>query len=103
MCGATNYPSSLGGPAICPSCDCGHPPQRAAAAGVYSPEVLPIVAAFTVESIKNERERCARVVQNFARGLAACEDPFGESVSAMSLTTACRALEEAARRILEGT
>jgi len=24
MCGATNYPMSLGGPYICPSCDCGN-------------------------------------------------------------------------------
>src|SRR5512140_1886133 len=25
VCGATNYPLSLGGPDICPSCDCGPP------------------------------------------------------------------------------
>ncbi len=25
VCGATNYPPSLGGPNICPSCDCGRP------------------------------------------------------------------------------
>lgn len=24
VCGATNYPSSMGGPYICPSCDCGN-------------------------------------------------------------------------------
>jgi hypothetical protein len=28
LCGATNYPSSFGGPLICPSCDCGNPPQQ---------------------------------------------------------------------------
>lgn len=27
-CGAVNYPNSLGGPSICPSCDCGFPPRR---------------------------------------------------------------------------
>jgi hypothetical protein len=26
-CGATNYNSSVGGPMICPSCDCGNPPH----------------------------------------------------------------------------
>jgi hypothetical protein len=26
LCGATNYPNSLGGPEICPSCDCGRAP-----------------------------------------------------------------------------
>lgn len=24
FCGKTNYPPSLGGPQVCPSCDCGH-------------------------------------------------------------------------------
>lgn len=28
VCGATNYPLSLGGPSICPSCDCGHSPNH---------------------------------------------------------------------------
>jgi len=27
VCGDTNYPLSMGGPGICPSCDCGIPPQ----------------------------------------------------------------------------
>ena len=27
MCGATNYSLSMGGPGICPSCDCGIPPE----------------------------------------------------------------------------
>ena len=27
VCGRTNYAKSMGGSAICPSCDCGHPPQ----------------------------------------------------------------------------
>ncbi len=26
-CGLTNYPSSMGGYFICPSCDCGNPPR----------------------------------------------------------------------------
>lgn len=26
-CGATNYPLSMGGPGICPACDC-YPPER---------------------------------------------------------------------------
>lgn len=26
LCGATNYALSMGGPTICPSCDCGNPP-----------------------------------------------------------------------------
>ncbi len=26
VCGRTNYPLSMGGPTICPSCDCGYPP-----------------------------------------------------------------------------
>ena len=25
MCGATDYPLSYGGSAVCPACDCGHP------------------------------------------------------------------------------
>jgi len=28
MCGATDYALSMGGPAICPRCDCGLPPQK---------------------------------------------------------------------------
>ena len=24
VCGTTNYPNSMGGPSICPSCDCGN-------------------------------------------------------------------------------
>lgn len=28
VCGKTNYPNSMGGPGICPSCDCGITPQR---------------------------------------------------------------------------
>lgn len=24
VCGAENYPPSMGGPGICPACDCGH-------------------------------------------------------------------------------
>jgi hypothetical protein len=39
LCGATNYPLSLGGPSICPSCDCGNPPA-AKAKEYYSPNVL---------------------------------------------------------------
>jgi hypothetical protein len=27
LCGATNYPMSMGGPSICPSCDAGIPPE----------------------------------------------------------------------------
>lgn len=27
ICGATGYPLSIGGPTICPSCDCGNFPQ----------------------------------------------------------------------------
>ena len=27
VCGETNYPLSCGGPSICPSCDCGVPPD----------------------------------------------------------------------------
>lgn len=27
LCGGINYPASLGGPGICPSCDCGIPPE----------------------------------------------------------------------------
>lgn len=27
MCGAINYPNSMGGPSICPSCDCGNHPK----------------------------------------------------------------------------
>ena len=27
-CGATNYPMSMGGPTICPPCDCGIPPKQ---------------------------------------------------------------------------
>ena len=26
VCGDVNYPLSMGGPSICPSCDCGRPP-----------------------------------------------------------------------------
>lgn len=26
-CGARNYSDSMGGPGICPSCDCGNPPH----------------------------------------------------------------------------
>lgn len=29
LCGDTDYPASLGGPMICPSCDCGIPPEIA--------------------------------------------------------------------------
>lgn len=29
MCGATNYPLSMGGPSICPTCDCGIDPKVA--------------------------------------------------------------------------
>lgn len=29
LCGDTDYPPSLGGPGICPSCDCGIPPEVA--------------------------------------------------------------------------
>lgn len=31
MCGATNYPLSIGGPGICPSCDCGISPETSKA------------------------------------------------------------------------
>lgn len=27
VCGKRNYPMSMGGPQICPSCDCGNPPE----------------------------------------------------------------------------
>jgi len=27
VCGKTNYPLSMGGPGICPSCDCGNAPN----------------------------------------------------------------------------
>lgn len=27
VCGATNYSLSMGGPTICPACDCGIPPE----------------------------------------------------------------------------
>lgn len=27
VCGRTNYPSSMGGPSICPQCDCGIPSE----------------------------------------------------------------------------
>jgi hypothetical protein len=27
VCGETDYPMSCGGPSICPSCDCGVPPE----------------------------------------------------------------------------
>jgi uncharacterized Zn finger protein (UPF0148 family) len=27
MCGGTDYPLSMGGPAICPACDCGVAPE----------------------------------------------------------------------------
>ena len=31
MCGATDYPLSMGGPSICPACDCGVPPTTSQA------------------------------------------------------------------------
>ena len=31
LCGTTNYPMSMGGPTICPACDCGSFPDPALA------------------------------------------------------------------------
>lgn len=43
MCGATNYSLSYGGPNICPSCDCGIPPEVTKLRGQMSEANLKII------------------------------------------------------------
>lgn len=48
LCGKMNYPMSCGGPRICPSCDCGHPPEVSNPGGYFGPHyVLPPAPTFT--------------------------------------------------------
>ena len=47
VCGATNYSNSMGGPMICPSCDCGMPPHVGNpmlvwSHGAYPPTTQPV-------------------------------------------------------------
>lgn len=89
ICGGTNYELSMGGPTLCPKCDCGH---FDAATVEQQAKVISTLRA----QLAAERERCAKIADAYAercdRGSALssmAEDSWG-AVAARAIAKAIR-------------
>jgi hypothetical protein len=68
MCGKTNYPLSMGGPSVCPMCDCGHSTSQSHLRKLTEEN----------EQLRQEYRKCKCVYESECHGIEMIKSPSGE-------------------------